>query len=49
MEELLRDAFPFVAIATWLIVPLYAAHQRGRSFAISSGRLMRGMGWERNT
>lgn len=36
MEELLRDAFPFVAIATWLIVPLYAAHQRGRSFAIFS-------------
>jgi predicted MPP superfamily phosphohydrolase len=32
----IRDAFPIVAVATWLIVPVYAALQRGRAFAIFS-------------
>jgi len=36
VSELVRAAFPFVALATWLIVPLYAARQRGRTFAIFS-------------
>ena len=36
MNDWIRNAFPFVALATWLIVPLYAAVQRGRTFAIFS-------------
>lgn len=36
MHDLIRSAFPFVAFATWLLVPLYAAIQRGRTFAIFS-------------
>jgi hypothetical protein len=31
-----QPLFPFIAFATWLLVPLYAALQRGRAFAIFS-------------
>lgn len=34
MPELARIAFPYIAIAVWVIVPVYAAVQRGRTFAI---------------
>ena len=36
VQDWLRDPFPYLALATWLIVPLYAAVQRGRTFAIFS-------------
>lgn len=36
MADLVRQLFPFVAVATWLLVPLYALRQRGRPFAIFS-------------
>ncbi|MCA9511934.1 MAG: metallophosphoesterase [Myxococcota bacterium] len=36
LPHLLRWAFPLLAAATWLLVPLYAAVQRGRSFAVFS-------------
>ena len=36
MNDLARDACPFVALAAWLLVPVYAAFQRGRTFAIFS-------------
>ena len=34
MPEFARIAFPYIAIAVWVIVPVYAAVQRGRTFAI---------------
>ncbi|MEE3332314.1 MAG: metallophosphoesterase [Myxococcota bacterium] len=36
MLELARALFPFIAFAVWIVVPIYAAVQRGRTFAIFS-------------
>jgi predicted MPP superfamily phosphohydrolase len=36
LDELIRLAFPALAVITWAIVPVYAWVQRGRTFAIFS-------------
>jgi predicted MPP superfamily phosphohydrolase len=36
LDDILRSLFPVLAVASWMLVPIYAGIQRGRTFAIFS-------------